>query len=148
WQARDTVLHYDGKGQALRTEKKHGDCEIIADFRFPAKTDGKPAPCTFIFREAEGRDAGVTISPDGTVKTSTGRGNRVSQGRDPRFQGSQRRGKVEPAPGNAEREVTEGDDQRERCRRDERPGGGDVRAAARGRDGLRQPVRARVEVIV
>jgi hypothetical protein len=72
WQPRDTVLHYDGKGQALRTEKKHGDCEIIADFRFPAKKDGKPAPCTFIFREVEDRDARVTISPDGTVKTTTG----------------------------------------------------------------------------
>ena len=39
WQARDTVLHYDGKGKeksSLWTEKEFGDCEIIIDFRFPA----------------------------------------------------------------------------------------------------------------
>jgi hypothetical protein len=47
WQPRDTVLHYDGKGEAkdntLRTEKEYGSCEFIVDFRPPQ--NGKR--CTF-----------------------------------------------------------------------------------------------------
>ncbi len=46
WQPHDTVLHYDGKGKALRTEKEFGDAQYVLDFRFPAK-DAKP--CTLYF---------------------------------------------------------------------------------------------------
>jgi hypothetical protein len=57
WQPRDTVLHFDGKGKELRTEKKFGDAEFIADFRFPA---GKSATCTFTFRD-DGKGDGVKL---------------------------------------------------------------------------------------
>jgi hypothetical protein len=47
WQARDTVLRYDGKGEtrdnSLSTEKEYSGCEFIVDFRPPQ--DGKR--CTF-----------------------------------------------------------------------------------------------------
>jgi hypothetical protein len=36
WQPKDTVLHYDGEGAALRTAKEYGDAEFLFDFRFPA----------------------------------------------------------------------------------------------------------------
>ena len=57
WQPRDTVLHYDGKGQELRTEKEYGGAEFVVDFRFPNK-DAKP--CTIILRD--GHDDGFKLS--------------------------------------------------------------------------------------
>ena len=57
WQPRDTVLHYDGKGQELRTEKEYGGAEVVVDFRFPNK-DAKP--CTIILRD--GHDDGFKLS--------------------------------------------------------------------------------------
>jgi len=65
WKPNDTVLHYDGKGEAkdnaLRTEKKFDDAEFIVDFRFPEKG---AAACTFFV--AGGKDP-VTfrLKPDG-----------------------------------------------------------------------------------
>jgi hypothetical protein len=50
WQPKDTVLHYDGKGEALVLEKEYGDAEYIADFRFPAK-DARG--CQFVFRKPD-----------------------------------------------------------------------------------------------
>jgi hypothetical protein len=57
WHANDTVLHNDGKGEALRTEKEYGDAEFIADFRFPP---GKSAACTFAFRD-DGKGGDVKL---------------------------------------------------------------------------------------
>lgn len=39
WTVRDGVLHYDGKGQNLRTVKEYGDIELMVDWRIPAKGD-------------------------------------------------------------------------------------------------------------
>lgn len=70
WMPKDTVLHYDGKGEAkdnaLRTDKEYGDAEIIVDFRFPAASVG----VDFVLRE--GKDGGVkmTVRPDGQLKIS------------------------------------------------------------------------------
>jgi 3-keto-disaccharide hydrolase len=65
WQPKDTVLHYDGKGEAkdgsLRTEKEYGDAEFIVDFRFPT-TESKP--CTFVLRQDGDSTATITIGSD------------------------------------------------------------------------------------
>jgi hypothetical protein len=61
WQPKDTVLHYDGKGEAkdngLRTEKEYGDVEFIVDFKFPASQ----GTCTFAFRD-DGKGGGVKLT--------------------------------------------------------------------------------------
>jgi hypothetical protein len=50
WQPRDWVLHTDGKGKWLATEKELGDGSFIADFRFPKKSRGI---CTFYLGNKE-----------------------------------------------------------------------------------------------
>jgi hypothetical protein len=66
WQSRDTVLHYDGKGEAndngLRTDKAYGNAEFIVDFRFPAKGSKS---CTFFVRDQTDNFMKITIGPDG-----------------------------------------------------------------------------------
>jgi hypothetical protein len=68
WQPKDTVLHYDGKGEtkdnSLRTQKEYGGAEFLVDFRFPAK-DSKP--CAFLVHDGADGHARVTVSPDGKV---------------------------------------------------------------------------------
>jgi 3-keto-disaccharide hydrolase len=54
WQAKDWMLHYDGNGKELRSEKEFGDGEFIVDFRFPMKKDGKQSACTFAIRDVGG----------------------------------------------------------------------------------------------
>jgi hypothetical protein len=66
WQPRDTVLHFDGKGEALRTEKEYGDAEFVADFRFPAKQAEKPTACEFVLRDNREASVIVSIKADGT----------------------------------------------------------------------------------
>lgn len=39
WTVRDGVLHYDGKGQNLRSVKDYGDVELFVDWQIPAKAD-------------------------------------------------------------------------------------------------------------
>jgi hypothetical protein len=68
WQANDTVLHYDGKGEAndngLRTARESGGEEIIVDFRFPTK---ESKPCAFLVHDGPDGHVRVTIGPDGKV---------------------------------------------------------------------------------
>ena len=66
WRPHDWILHYDGQGSALKTEKTYGDAEFIVDFRFPAKKDGTPAPCVFILREGQNGDVKLTLTAEGT----------------------------------------------------------------------------------
>ncbi len=66
WQPRDWILHYDGQGSALQTEKMYGNAEFIADFRFPAKKDGTPAPCVFTLREGKNDAVKLTLTAEGT----------------------------------------------------------------------------------
>jgi hypothetical protein len=65
WQPRDWVLHYDGKGEALRTEKEFGDAEFVVDFRF-RKGGGKEAPCRFVLREGKAGKTTLSVRPDGS----------------------------------------------------------------------------------
>jgi hypothetical protein len=63
WQPRDWVLHHDGQGGALRSERAYGDAEFVADFRFPAK---KPAePCTFTLRGGPAAAVALELAPSG-----------------------------------------------------------------------------------
>ena len=70
WIPRDTVLHYDGKGDtkdnSLTSGNEYGDAEFIVDFRFPAKG---ATPCDFRLRSGKGGDIRVSVQPDGNVKT-------------------------------------------------------------------------------
>ncbi len=65
WQPKDWVLHYDGKGKELRTEKEYGDAEFIVDFRFPKK-DAKPFRASL--RASKDRELQFTWTPDGLLK--------------------------------------------------------------------------------
>jgi hypothetical protein len=71
WHANDTVLHYDGKGEAkdnaLQTEKKFRDAEFITDFKFPSK--GKE--CTFVVRAKE-NGLVFNVTPDGSFVVKQG----------------------------------------------------------------------------
>jgi hypothetical protein len=66
WHARDTVLHYDGKGEAkdntLRTEKDVGSCEFIVDIRPPQ--NGKR--CTFSILAAKDVALKLELEPNGS----------------------------------------------------------------------------------
>ena len=66
WHARDTVLHYDGKGEAkdnaLRTEKDFGSCEFIVDIRPPQ--NGKR--CTFSILAAKDVALKLELEPNGS----------------------------------------------------------------------------------
>jgi len=73
WQAKDTVLHSDGQGKELRTEKEYGDAEFVVDFRFPQNKD---APCSFAFREWKGGDLKLTLTPGGRT-TGFGTGGQL-----------------------------------------------------------------------
>jgi hypothetical protein len=69
WQPRDYILHYDGKGEALRNEKERGDSEYIVDFRFPPKG---AAPCTFVLGDVKKNMTrwlvNVTVTPAGKCR--------------------------------------------------------------------------------
>src|SRR5207249_4905267 len=41
WQPRGWIMHCDGKGAGLQTEKQYGDAEYILDFRFPKIVDSR-----------------------------------------------------------------------------------------------------------
>jgi hypothetical protein len=66
WQAKDTVLHYDGKGKVLRTGKEYGDAEFVVDFRFPAKQAENPTACEFVLRDNREASVIVSFKADGT----------------------------------------------------------------------------------
>jgi hypothetical protein len=70
WQPRDTVLHYDGKGGALATEKDYSDAEFVVDFKFPEKTKGVAGDCTFVFRKGESQEVALIITPGGSYFVS------------------------------------------------------------------------------
>jgi hypothetical protein len=69
WQPKDTVLHYDGKGEAmdnsLRTQKEYGGAEFLVDFRFPTKST---KPCAFLVCDSREGHIRVTIGPDGKIE--------------------------------------------------------------------------------
>ncbi len=65
WQPKDWVLHYDGKGKALKTEQEFGGAEFIVDFRFPAK-DAKP--WAFLVHDGADGQVWITLAPDGKIE--------------------------------------------------------------------------------
>ncbi len=70
WQPRDWMLHYDGKGGPLATEKEYGDAEFIVDFRFP-KQD-RAASCKFVLRRDGQALAYVLLGTDGVLSVASG----------------------------------------------------------------------------
>jgi len=70
WKANDWMLHYDGKGKELRTEKEHGDAEFVVDFKFPEK---KESACAFAFvGDKIGEEWTLRLTPDGKYSASAG----------------------------------------------------------------------------
>jgi hypothetical protein len=65
WQARDGLLHYDGKGGPLTTERELGAAEFQIDFRFPKKGTG---PCVFVLRSGKANDLKLSVAPEGRVE--------------------------------------------------------------------------------
>jgi len=67
WIPRDTVLHYDGQGEAkdnsLTFAKEYGDAEFIVDFRFPAGKTPKEPLCRFVLRGDKGGFVDVAVTP-------------------------------------------------------------------------------------
>jgi hypothetical protein len=61
WQPNDWVMHYDGKGKELRTEKEFGNAEFVVDFRFPNK---ESKPCVLILRDDEAGGVKLTLTAD------------------------------------------------------------------------------------
>jgi hypothetical protein len=66
WTANDYVLHFDGKGKELRTEKEYGDAEFIVDFKFPEKQPEKATTCEFVLRDNREVSVILTFKADGT----------------------------------------------------------------------------------
>jgi 3-keto-disaccharide hydrolase len=66
WTVNDYVLHYDGKGKELRTEKEYGDSEFVVDFKFPEKQGEKPTACEFVLRDNREASVILTFKGDGT----------------------------------------------------------------------------------
>jgi hypothetical protein len=76
WQPRDSKLIYDGqseaKDQRLWTTKEYGDCELMVDWRFPAKKGGEAAErqeCGVIL-PGEKMNVGLFLPPAGTVQVN------------------------------------------------------------------------------
>jgi hypothetical protein len=65
WTANDYVLHFDGKGKELRTEKEYGDAEFVVDFKFPEKQPEKPTSCEFVLRDNREASVFLTFKADG-----------------------------------------------------------------------------------
>jgi hypothetical protein len=62
WRPRDWVLHCDGKGPGLRTERQYGDAEFMLDFRFPPGREKGGLGVNF----GEGQEAlTVSLTPAG-----------------------------------------------------------------------------------
>ncbi len=62
WKASDRVLHYDGKGKALRTEKDYPHPAFIVDFRFPKKDE---KACVFVVQGDKDKGFTLSVSPEG-----------------------------------------------------------------------------------
>jgi hypothetical protein len=62
WKANDWVLHYDGNGKELRTEKECGFAEFVVDFRFPQKE----RDCTFALGDGK-REWRVSVAATGKL---------------------------------------------------------------------------------
>jgi hypothetical protein len=62
WRANDWVLHYDGKGKELRTEKEFGNAEFAVDFQFPKK-DGN---CAFALGDGK-RELKAAVTATGKI---------------------------------------------------------------------------------
>jgi 3-keto-disaccharide hydrolase len=67
WKPDDTVMHYDGKGKELRTDKEYSDAEYMVDVRF---SKGKTEPCTLLLRGD--KEVKVSLAPAGKLSWSIG----------------------------------------------------------------------------
>jgi hypothetical protein len=64
WRPKDSVLHFDGKGNELRTEKEYGDSEFIFDYRFPNK---ESEPFAILLREGKKDEVKLSVRPEGKI---------------------------------------------------------------------------------
>jgi Domain of Unknown Function (DUF1080) len=81
WQPKDWVLHYDGKGEALRTEKEDEGGEFIVDFHFPANSE---AGCAFVLGVGkEASTVAVTSAGKFTFEMPTARSSGAVEGWKP-----------------------------------------------------------------
>jgi hypothetical protein len=66
WQRNNWMLHSDGKGGALLTEKEFGDAEFRVDFRF-ARKGSEAAPCKVLVHSGKDQVVKLLVRPDGEV---------------------------------------------------------------------------------
>ncbi len=83
WKANDYVLHYDGKGKELRTEKEYGDAEFVVDFKFPEKQPDKPTACTFVLRDNREASVLLTVTADGKFVYQVPAGEYFARNKEP-----------------------------------------------------------------
>jgi hypothetical protein len=81
WTPHDGMLRYDGKGEpkerTLWSDKEYGDFELIADWRFPAKTVAGNPPlrsCGVVLRGLDG--CMLSVSPNGSINFHGGTAGR------------------------------------------------------------------------
>ena len=79
WKPSDWVLHADGKGGELLSEKEFGDYELIVDWKLPAaKKDEKATGSIGLsVRQTDLARTGISIGADGKVSVSEMAGNAV-----------------------------------------------------------------------
>ncbi len=70
WRPRNGILHGDGKGAALTTDKEFGDAEFLVDFRSPRK--GAAAPGVFLFRGNEEKGVRLSLTNGKVIVRSPG----------------------------------------------------------------------------
>ncbi len=78
WQPKDWVLHYDGKGAALTSEREYRDIEFMLDFRFPPN------------KENGGMGVGFGKGQEGLMVSLTPEGKFLFLGREAKSRGTVR----------------------------------------------------------
>ena len=68
------MLHDDGKGKALLTEKEYADAEFIVDFRFPKNAAQK---CDILIRRSVAKSLILSLAPGGEAIHPNGQWNRL-----------------------------------------------------------------------
>jgi hypothetical protein len=68
WQPRDWVLHYDGKGKDIVTDRTFGDAEFIVDFRFPKARE--PGRCAVVLRRGKNTAVNLLIVSDNEAEVT------------------------------------------------------------------------------
>src|SRR5581483_2203419 len=62
------ILHYDGKGGTLRTDKEFTLAEFQVDLSFPAKPKDKPSVCVLGLHSGAEGEMQLSLTPDGKIE--------------------------------------------------------------------------------